>query len=135
MPILTIPYSGSGVRMSGEKTDRELLEKMIDHLMIDSDTYVKWKSEVVMAIESLKIEYVNDFHKLKEEIVKQITETRLSHEKEFHPEIAKNPLELEEKKDKKIEKRLKWGGFVIGILGVLGGGGIVGILHGIFHFF
>jgi hypothetical protein len=131
-----IPFSGSN-DMSGDqgKTDRELLEKMIDHLMIDSDQYANWKSEIVLSIQSMKLEYSNDFHILREEIVKQITETRLSHEKEFHPDVARTPLEVEKKKEKKSESKMRWGQLLIGIIG---GGGAIGIfigLQNIFHFF
>ena len=130
-----IPFSESNdMSGTGEKTDRELLEKMIDHLMIDSDQYAKWKSEIVLSIQSMKIEYSNDFHVLREAIEKQITQTRLSHEKEFHPDIAKTPLEIEKQKEKKTESKLRWGQLLIG---TVGGGGIIGlfaILESIFHF-
>jgi hypothetical protein len=130
-----LPFSQESNNMSGEgKSDRELLEKMIDHLMVDSEAYVKWKTEIIIAIEAMKLEYVNDFHKLKELIEKQITETRLSHEAEFHPEIAKTPLQLEVQKEKKTVSKMRWGQLLIGIIG---GGGIIGlfaILESIFHF-
>jgi hypothetical protein len=128
-----IPFSESN-DMSAEKTDRELLEKMIDHLMIDSDQYAAWKSEIVLSIQSMRLEYSNDFHVLREAIEKQITETRLSHEKEFHPDVARTPLEVEKKKEKKTESKMRWGQLLIGIIG---GGGIIGlfaILESIFHF-